>query len=205
VRATTIAASLLAPPRCGICAAGCDAGSGICARCRGELSRLGPATAEGVGGLDAVWSAAPYRGAAQSLVRGLKFGRNLALARVAARELAAAPPDVLDGVVVPVPPAPLRGRWRGFDPAEEIARELARLTGLAMTPCLRRTQGARQVGRTRAARLVAPPRVRCQASAPARAVLVDDVLTTGATLSACAAALRRAGALRVAAVTFARS
>ncbi len=129
----------------------------------------------------------------------------LSLARVAARELAQAPPELLDGSLVPVPAAPLRGRWRGFDPAEEIACELARITGRPLEPCLRRSQGARQVGRSRSARLAAPPRVRVRGEAPPAAILVDDVLTTGATLTACARALRAGGSRRVVALTFARS
>ena len=197
--------SLIAPPRCGVCGAPCPALAGACERCRAEVARLGPAPGTPVPGLDAAWSAASYRGAAKGLVRGLKFGRMLALAAIAAEAMAAAPRDLLGGALVPVPAAPLRGRWRGFDPAEEIAWELARRTRLDLVPCLRRTEGSRQVGRRRAARLAAPPRVRARGAAPARAVLVDDVLTTGATLGACARALREAGAGTVVAVTFARS
>jgi predicted amidophosphoribosyltransferase len=203
--ALALASSLIAPPRCALCRAAGRAGAGACERCRGELSRLGPISAPPPPGLDAAWSAAPYRGAAQGLVRGLKFGRVLALASVAAKALAAAPAELLDGALVPVPAAPLRGRWRGFDSAEEIACELARRTGLPLNPCLRRSQGARQVGRTRAARLAAPPRVRAHGAVPNSAILVDDVLTTGATLTACARALRAAGSRRVVALTFARS
>jgi predicted amidophosphoribosyltransferase len=59
------------------------------------------------------------------------------------------------------------------------------------------------VGRERAARLADPPRVRAARSAPSRALLVDDVRTTGATLAVCAAALRRAGSREVVALTYA--
>jgi predicted amidophosphoribosyltransferase len=201
----SLAASLFVPPRCGLCGAPGDPGVGACARCRRDLARLRPVAGRPPAGLDGVWSAAPYRGAAQALVRGLKFGRMLALARVAAQALAQAPPDLLAGAVVPVPAAPLRGLWRGFDPAEEIACELVRIAGLAYAPCLRRSQGPRQVGRVRSERLCTPPRVRARRAPPHSAVLVDDVLTTGATLVSCAAALREAGCTRVAAVTFARS
>jgi predicted amidophosphoribosyltransferase len=153
-----------------------------------------------------VWSAAPYEGVGRDLIAALKFGARLSLAERAAAAIAArAPPELLDGTVVPVPPAPWRHRWRGFDPAEAIARALAAETGLAFRPCLRRNQARRQVGRPRSERLSRPPQVRVAAMPPERAILVDDVVTTGATLAACAAALRSAGAQRVVALTFARS
>jgi predicted amidophosphoribosyltransferase len=139
-------------------------------------------------------------------VVALKFRRLLPLARRAAAAIqAAAPPGLLDGELVPVPAAPLRLRVRGFDPAEEIAAELAQLTGLSLAPCLRRAGGPPQVGRPRADRLAAPPRVRLRSRPPSSAILVDDVLTTGATLGACARTLREGGSERIAALTFARS
>jgi predicted amidophosphoribosyltransferase len=60
------------------------------------------------------------------------------------------------------------------------------------------------VGRRRAERIGHPPEVHARGEVPRSALLVDDVLTTGATLSACARALRSAGAVRIAAVTFTR-
>ena len=205
VRPAAVVSSLVAPPRGGLGGAVCAPGAGACDACRADIARLAPVTVAPPPGLDAAWSAAAYRGAAQTLVRRLKFAPMLSLARVAAQAMAAAPAGLLAGALVPVPAAPLRGRWRGFDPAEEIACELAGVTGLALRPCLRRTQGARQVGRTRAMRLARPPRVRARHRPPPAAVLVDDVLTTGATLRACALALRAAGSRRVVAVTFAAS
>jgi predicted amidophosphoribosyltransferase len=106
---------------------------------------------------------------------------------------------------VPVPTSRRRTLARGFDPAATLASSLGAATGLPVERCLRRRRGgARQVGRTRRERLGSPPQVIAVGAAPPSAVLVDDVLTTGATLSACAAALRRAGAIRVVALTFAR-
>ncbi|HEX5375455.1 MAG TPA: phosphoribosyltransferase family protein, partial [Solirubrobacterales bacterium] len=77
-------------------------------------------------------------------------------------------------------------------------------TELPLAACLRRSGGGRQVGRRRADRLGHPPQVHVRGEVPRSVLLVDDVLTTGATLSACARALRSAGAVRVVAITFTR-
>jgi predicted amidophosphoribosyltransferase len=158
-------------------------------------------------GLDVCWSVGPYAGVLRDLVTALKFGSLTAVARVAARAMARAPGELPEGVLVPVPAAPRRLRRRGFDPAGEIARALAELRGLPLTECLRRADGPRQVGRPRAERTSLPPRVRLAGSRPPprRAILVDDVWTTGATLTACAQALRAGGSVRVAAITLAHT
>jgi predicted amidophosphoribosyltransferase len=157
-------------------------------------------------GVDLACAVGPYAGVVRSLVVAIKFARRVPLAAAAAGAIAAAcPPGELHGEIVPVPAAPLRWRWRGFDPAEEIALALARATGLQFNPCLRRGQGPRQVHRSRAQRLAGPPSVRLCRPAPARALLVDDVHTTGATLAACAAALRAGGCERALALTIARA
>ena len=196
---------LLVPPRCGLCSGECPARAPLCARCEARIARLTPRPAV-VPGLDDAWSAAPYDGVARALVMALKFRARPALALPAAAAIASrAPRELLRGTIVPVPPAPWRRRWRGFDPAEAIAGALADETGLPVRRCLRRSNGRRQVGRPRAERLADPPRVRVSGRPPMDALLIDDVATTGATLGACARALRAGGAERVRALTFARS
>ena len=196
---------LIAPPRCALCARPCEPRHQLCSRCERGLARLAPRWAR-IPGIDAAWSAAPYDSVARELVVALKFAARLPLARRAGVLIATrAPAELLEGTIVPVPAAPARRRWRGFDPAEQIATALAAEAGLAIDPCLRRSQGKRQVGRRRSERLADPPRVRLAAAAPDRAVVVDDVITTGATLAACARALRSGGCGRVMALTLAHS
>jgi predicted amidophosphoribosyltransferase len=156
--------------------------------------------------VDLALSASPFDGVARRIVHGLKYGRRLSLAGVAAEAmLSALPGGESTDSAVPVPAAPWRWRWRGFDPAEEIAIALCDGTGLPYAPCLRRDRGPRQVGRRRRQRLTGAPRVRVVADPPRAVLLIDDVWTTGATLAACAAALRAAGARRVVALTLAHA
>ena len=197
--------SALVPPACAACGRGCRREAVLCNRCTRRLAEAEPLAGVGPPGLDRAWSSAPHEGVARDLVAALKFRRLLPASRPMAERIAwLAPASVLSGTLVPVPTAPLRALARGFDPAAELAEALAELTALPGSACLARSGGGRQVGRRRAERIGRPPHVRLRGEVPRSALLVDDVLTTGATLSACARALREGGAIRVAAITFTR-
>jgi ComF family protein len=200
--------SLLAPPVCAGCGGHAGAAEPLCAACRRELRWLDRAVESG--GLT-VFAPLAYEGPARAMVRALKFrGATMAADAMAAQIAAAAPPGVLArGVLVPVPLHPRRLRRRGFNQAELLARALGERTGLRVDDCLARHGSPRtQVGRDRAQRLAGVDgtiAVRGGSAPPRRAVVVDDVVTTGATLAACACALRAAGAVGVAAVAYART
>ncbi|HEX4305839.1 MAG TPA: phosphoribosyltransferase family protein [Solirubrobacterales bacterium] len=177
----------------------------ICTRCSRALAAAAPILAGGPQGIDRVWSSAPHDGVARSLVGALKFRRLLPVAGLMAERMEwLAPAHLLGGAVVPVPAAPPRLRRRGFDPAGELGAALGERLGTELTPCLARRGAGHQLGRGRAERISRPPRIEAIADAPRSVLLVDDVLTTGATLTACAMALRGAGAKRVVALTFTR-
>jgi ComF family protein len=201
-----VIAALLAPPLCWSCGDPASRGRALCTACRRGLVFLSsdPVVLSGV----RVWAPVAYEGPARGLVRALKFRGALALAReMSALVVASAPRDLLRGDLVPVPLHPVRQRRRGFNQAAVLADAIARTTGLAISDCLRRRgPGPPQVGRTRGARLSGPAGlIEARARVPPTALIVDDVVTTGATIAACATALRPAGTTEVAAISFART
>ncbi|MDX6689461.1 MAG: hypothetical protein QOG15_918 [Solirubrobacteraceae bacterium] len=215
--------ALVVPPCCAACRApGLPAGEALCPACRRALPWMPADTCERCAlpqpharcpadgaAFSRAWAAMAYEGVARDAIRALKFARARPLADVMAAQIAACAPTGLlrEGALVAVPAHPRRRRARGFDPAELLARALARRTGVAIVPALRRdAAAARQLGASRAQRRE-PGRLRFSArgSVPHRAILVDDVHTTGATLDACATALRRAGTQSIVAITWART
>ncbi|HVU59867.1 MAG TPA: phosphoribosyltransferase family protein [Candidatus Saccharimonadales bacterium] len=147
---------------------------------------------------------------AKQLVWKLKFERGRAAVGVMAQlmlPLVSAMPDSV--ALVPAPTATGRTRQRGYDQALLLARRLARHSCVAYLPCLQRHGQSQQRGATRQERLVQLAQAFLVTQPAAvqgkHVVLVDDVLTTGATIEAAAAALKAAGARRVSAVVFAQA
>jgi predicted amidophosphoribosyltransferase len=219
------ATALVAPPLCVACRRPPPrAGDPLCAACRAALPWLRgprcpccalPAPCAGrcpmaASAVARAWTPVAFEGPARALVHALKFRGALALAEtMAAQMVANAPPGLLaEGVaLVPVPTPPARRRKRGFDHAALLARAIGARTGLPVVACLRRAGPApRQAGARRAQRL-ARGRVRVEVcgAVPPRAVLVDDVHTTGATLRECARKLEQNDALEVSALAYARA
>lgn len=146
------------------------------------------------------WAAWVYDERAAAVIQAFKFHGRPQLARLLAARLAAAlPASLAVDLVTAVPLHPARARERGFDQGERIARELADAIGVPHAPLLARVRPtpaqARLGPAARRRNLAGAIAVMHPAWAAGRNVLiVDDVLTTGATLAACSDALECAGA-----------
>ncbi|WP_246225858.1 ComF family protein [Chelativorans xinjiangense] len=159
-------------------------------------------------------AAVAYDGVARRLVQGLKFSDRTDLAPWMARWMLRAASELVEAgaVVVPVPLHRRRFFMRRFNQSAELARAFARLAGLDYLPSalLRRRITRQQVGlgaREREANVrgaFAVPPEGASALKGRRVILVDDVYTTGATVSAATRALKRAGVRHVDVLTFAR-
>lgn len=174
-----------------------------CGRCRRGLSPV-----------SAGFSLGLYDGALRVAVHELKYrGRRRVAARLADAIVSDAAARGLlsqDVVLVPVPLHPRRKRERGFNQAELLALEVGRRLGLPVSPSalVRRAFTAAQTGLSASARrknVAGAFAVRRRTQVDAKVVvLVDDVVTTGATARACAQALRDAGATDVRLLSAAR-
>jgi len=173
----------------------------LCPRC-GELAELAPC-------LDCTrtpppWerlvAAFPYEDATRELILAFKHGHDM-LAEPLARKLYAALEGAAPGqafCVTYVPMTPWRLLARGYNQAALLARGLAALAGWPCRSLLARTVGGSQRGLGRSSRKArVAGAFRAKITVPPRVLLVDDVVTTGATAAACTRALRRAGAREV--------
>jgi ComF family protein len=177
---------------------------GRCALCR-----------RGALGFDAAYSFGFYENELRKLIQLFKYGRVPTLSAPLGRLLARALPREQNfDVIVPMP-LHWRKRWqRGFNQSELLAREIGRRTHVPLRHALRRIKNTpSQAGLTSAKRrrnvsgaFQASRRAKNRGWLDGRSVLlIDDVMTTGATAASCARALKRAGARHVTLLTLARA
>jgi predicted amidophosphoribosyltransferase len=156
-------------------------------------------------GLDRCSAVLAYEGAGRELIARLKYRNARAtVARLADAMAALVDPAAVD-VVTWAPTTPGRRRRRGFDQAELLARMVARRVRRPCRRLLIRKTGPSQTGRVAVERRAGPCFLPRPAARDRRVLLVDDVITTGATVRAGASALRAAGARTVIAVAAART
>jgi len=200
---------LAMPPHCALCG---EMGAWLCTACSDAILALRQARQAALPappGIATLAAVAPHRGLVRRVVHQLKYGGMRVLAAPLAELMMTACPHALAQIdlIVPVPLHPRRIRRRGYNQAVLLAEAPTACSGRAASlDLVERTRDTRsQVGLSRSARQANVDgafAVR-QALAGERLLLIDDVCTTGATLSACAIALREAGASHVTALTLA--
>lgn len=176
------------------------------APCAGCLGSLRPAPSlPPPPEVDACQALLAYDGAGRELVARLKHRNH----RAALPGLAAAAASLVDPATVDVvtwaPTTPRRRRSRGYDQSELVARVVARRLGRPCRRLLRRAEAPPQTGRPAADRWSGPAFSARSVTSGSRVLVVDDVVTTGATAARAARALRSAGAGRIVVLALART
>ena len=217
------------PARCAGCGAIVDAVNSFCADCWTRIEFLGAGGCATCGlplhGTEAeccaiclarppriarTRAAVAYDDLTRRLALKLKYGRKVAVAKTMARFMAPLIDSGGDRILVPVPLHRVRLWQRGFNQSVIVGRELSRLSGLPLDHDLlrriKRTPPLKGMSALQRRRAVAGAFAVADGAGIAgkTVVLVDDVLTTGATANACARVLRRAGAARVELISWAR-
>lgn len=183
------------PDRCYKCKVQTES-SLVCKKCRRE-SRLGH-----------VWARTEYDARAKQLIHDFKFVRKQAAAKKIAQMMAETlpylPPDT---IITHIPTASRRVRQRGYDHAELLAAALSRELGLSRKKLLVRVTRTRQVGAKRAERIKqmenAFRAINDDDLRKSTVLLIDDLVTTGATLESAAKCLKTSGAKSISAAVFA--
>ena len=206
---------LLYPLKCPFCGRILERGEeDWCAACPEELPWTEPGDIKTVEFCDACLSPLWYRGGVKDGVHRYKFGGGRGHAKLFGGLMAQCLQNRWEGrldLVTWAPLHPKRLRERGYDQAELLARRVGELTALPVERTLekiRATAVQSQSGGDEARKANVRDAYRALPGldlAGKRVVLIDDVATSGATLSECAAALLRVGAHSVAALTFARA
>lgn len=192
-------------PRCVSCGVEKGVDAYLCAGCAADMQKR-RAGASGAGAYPA-FSAYRYDGPVARLVRRYKYGGDKWLCACMADAMAAVIDMAGVDAVCHVPLHGKRRRSRGFDQAEALAKRLAAQSGRPFVGALRRVRNTRTQTRLNARQRQDNMRGAFESVGPVsgRLVLVDDVLTTGATAAECAAVLTAAGAQSVTVLTFAQA
>ena len=166
-----------------------------CANCRSSFP------------IDALWAACSYGPLAKQIVKEYKYNSKRGIAEFMTTQMLDVLPEA-ELLVTSVPTSSIRIRQRGFDHAARLAKTLANKARLPYSPLLRRLNNSHQVGSSRKKRIEQAEKLFLFGGTTDISgkdiLIVDDVVTTGASISAATRVLKKAGAKNVYGLVFAR-